>query len=1508
MAYDIISSSGILLVSIPDGTIDTTTTSLALPGKNAANFGQLFNQNSLYLLQNSANAQSPANPRDGQLWYDTATGRLRLRSAGLWADQTGQVLPQSGNFVANVSAINRAVVCVSQRNIASITSYKSGYFGYSNIAIDGSQYAINYPARFLSGVNLPTTSVFNGNATNTASLTIPRYMSLVGSAQGNAVFDGSNSISITTHLSNVTASGYSTNVVVDDGGTVIGSANLTALDITTALSYVPFDTANATITASSNTVVFRDHTASFAANLMTGTAKLTQSFSSSPTLGMIGSVTGNTVIDGTGNAVINSNLSLTSDIAPGIYNSVTVNESGFVTGGSYYDNMPIGSIVPYLETYIPNGWLICDGSTSILPDGSTVTTPNISNLYVGHSNFIVPNVPHILHVYSDKSVQTNHAAPGSISCQLTPGGQFIVELNGGPNIVYPPLVYSSNVNVQTYNSNIIANFSEGVSFGISNFFDAVCLALSYGDTNAVMYSQIDIYGDLSNLTVQQVLHNLYNRIRSGLPGRCGKYMLTYYNIVDYVGVLGLPIDITYFTIALQDELMLILVSDYGNRLNYHNIYPSDENIFGAHYLGFDQYVAVMKAPRTDTVGDTLTKNGYVSSIDAAMNALTNDDFLKTVTTVIDISNANVAFNKTMIKVFTDANAKIGYPYYAIPKRLVSQPDNIKGNSNITISTITVDGQQSFYGGNAAIPISGLGGGALTYNIQANNQLYSAINTAVYGTPGSLFTSSDLTALASAPLDKPVAAPSLGQVINYVAGAPVYASSASGSGSSPIATSTFGNPLDLTTYSAPTQGVFYSQPDPTASLGYQISTAINPFSASTAVPQPNSTTVTTFNITDINGIPTNVQNNVQTIASYTGIQQTPSSGTGTPGLSSPTVTGLSAPTTSAQYSSILNTTISPHEGNQNSVANIGTVSGLSNMSISSVLSSYPTASGLGAYQISAANIKNLAAQAGIPLSATFNTATQAALAAQLMSDNAGFLSNYVAYDGTTVPSPTSTASLQVSWLLGGPVAADLLTNDTNTLATDALPTSFITGNPAVFKNVDISTLTQAQAVSMIVAYYNGLSTANPLFGASAVSAVSAVASNPIFSSFAQAVSMSTVTIQDVSTSFNALDPAQQTAAVAADIAKLQNAVDAYNTLSGSSYAIAADISAALTDVATAAVYVGVEQAVLQSITTPADSSASSGITSLSASQAQSVVDSSGGTSFTGLTADQVQTFVAGGGNGTNNLGRLSSLGAAQLSSALAAGTPASAITTFADGSIAVSPSTPQEQLNQVTGVVQTTSDNGGGCFAAGSLIAMADGALKPIETIAVGDTVLGAFGETNTVLALLHTKLGRDEMMIEMNGEHHTSENHPHVSPNGRFYAANPASQIDKWSSWWYITLPGREIVPAYNRGLSRDRLDHLEIGVELQTTAGAKQLVSLRRYPAQDLPLYNLIVDNSHTFYVNGYCVTGWPREDDFDYDSWVQIHRSDISTYTKPDGIDEPEHIKGISPADRDSYGHIYA
>ena len=65
-------------VTVEDNEINVST-SLSLVGRNTTSYGVEFNQNFLKILENFANASSPSNPVEGQLWYDTTVGSEQLR-------------------------------------------------------------------------------------------------------------------------------------------------------------------------------------------------------------------------------------------------------------------------------------------------------------------------------------------------------------------------------------------------------------------------------------------------------------------------------------------------------------------------------------------------------------------------------------------------------------------------------------------------------------------------------------------------------------------------------------------------------------------------------------------------------------------------------------------------------------------------------------------------------------------------------------------------------------------------------------------------------------------------------------------------------------------------------------------------------------------------------------------------------------------------------------------------------------------------------------------------------------------------------------------------------------------------------------------------------------------------------------------------------------------------------------------------------------------------------------
>ena len=175
-----------------------------------------------------------------------------------------------------------------------------------------------------------------------------------------------------------------------------------------------------------------------------------------------------------------------------------------------------------------------------------------------------------------------------------------------------------------------------------------------------------------------------------------------------------------------------------------------------------------------------------------------------------------------------------------------------------------------------------------------------------------------------------------------------------------------------------------------------------------------------------------------------------------------------------------------------------------------------------------------------------------------------------------------------------------------------------------------------------------------------------------------------------------------------------------------------------------------------------------------------------------------------------------------------------------------------------------------CFLAGSLVTLADSSTKPIEDIIVGDLVIGAFGEINMVLALHRPLLGFAQM-CKINETHSTTNHHPHISKDKKFYCGDPARVSNNTYGRTHEVINALgEVEEMMLYGLAPERINKLTTGVELKTIEGSRVVNTLEVYSMPpETQLYNLVVGGSHTYHVDGYAVTGWPREDDFNYDLW---------------------------------------
>ena len=88
MAYAIDRYNNTLLTTVEDGTVDQTT-DLKFIGKNYAGYGEIQNENFLFLLENFAGANQPARPISGQVWFDSGTSKLKFYDGTQWRTTGG---------------------------------------------------------------------------------------------------------------------------------------------------------------------------------------------------------------------------------------------------------------------------------------------------------------------------------------------------------------------------------------------------------------------------------------------------------------------------------------------------------------------------------------------------------------------------------------------------------------------------------------------------------------------------------------------------------------------------------------------------------------------------------------------------------------------------------------------------------------------------------------------------------------------------------------------------------------------------------------------------------------------------------------------------------------------------------------------------------------------------------------------------------------------------------------------------------------------------------------------------------------------------------------------------------------------------------------------------------------------------------------------------------------------------------------------------------------------------
>jgi hypothetical protein len=109
-------------IVVADSAVNHNT-SLNLVGKNSSNYGQLFAENFLHLLENAANLTAPATPVEGQLWYDTSAPTskiLKVYDGANW-------VPANGVHQASSNPISKKVGDIWVDTLSSQLNIWNGY-------------------------------------------------------------------------------------------------------------------------------------------------------------------------------------------------------------------------------------------------------------------------------------------------------------------------------------------------------------------------------------------------------------------------------------------------------------------------------------------------------------------------------------------------------------------------------------------------------------------------------------------------------------------------------------------------------------------------------------------------------------------------------------------------------------------------------------------------------------------------------------------------------------------------------------------------------------------------------------------------------------------------------------------------------------------------------------------------------------------------------------------------------------------------------------------------------------------------------------------------------------------------------------------------------------------------------------------------------------------------------------------------------------------------------------
>ena len=186
MAYTIVKSDGSVLTTIADGTINTTSTSLGLPGRNYAGYGQTLDTNFVWLTENFADTTPPANALTGQLWYNTNENTLYVCPSDGLTDPNAWVTlaTTSANSTTTFGAI-QVTGNLTANNITANNNITGQTGIFTNISVSNTA---NITTANITTGNITTLNTANINAgSNTTALSMTGVVTSNGTGTANSI-------------------------------------------------------------------------------------------------------------------------------------------------------------------------------------------------------------------------------------------------------------------------------------------------------------------------------------------------------------------------------------------------------------------------------------------------------------------------------------------------------------------------------------------------------------------------------------------------------------------------------------------------------------------------------------------------------------------------------------------------------------------------------------------------------------------------------------------------------------------------------------------------------------------------------------------------------------------------------------------------------------------------------------------------------------------------------------------------------------------------------------------------------------------------------------------------------------------------------------------------------------------------------------------------------------------------------------------------------------------------